>query len=121
MAKTGFVYLYLALFCVLFGAVYECFSHGVFSYYMIYAFIFPLAGGALPFFLLEFSGCRVPGRLPLNLYHSGIAALTVGCIFRGVLEIYGTTNPLTIVYWAAGWGLALCGVMWYLIESWKRD
>ena len=31
------------------GAVYEHFSFGVYSYFMIYAFAIPLAGGALPF------------------------------------------------------------------------
>ena len=42
-------YLAAALFCALFGAVYEIFSHEVYSYPMIYAFAIPLAGGALPF------------------------------------------------------------------------
>ena len=50
MAKTGFAYLFATLFCMLFGAVYEHFSHQVFSYYMVYAFVFPMGGGVLPFF-----------------------------------------------------------------------
>lgn len=53
--KTALVYLLASLFCVLFGAVYELFGHGVYSYFMIYAFVFPLAGGTLPFFLLGFA------------------------------------------------------------------
>ena len=63
--KTALVYLLLSLFCVLFGAVYELFSHGVYSFSMIYAFVFPLAGGALPFLLLGF--CKMkkyPGGTP---------------------------------------------------------
>lgn len=117
MAQTGFVYLGLSLFCALFGAVYEGFSHGVYSYFMIYAFGFPLAGGALPFFALAFSDRRPPGRAALNLYHSGIAAMTVGSLFEGVLEIYGTTNRLVAVYWMVGGLLWGCALFFYLIGS----
>ena len=31
-----------------------------------------------------------------------LEALTVGSIVTGIPEIYGTTNPLTIVYWILG-------------------
>ena len=48
--KTGLQYFTAALFCALFGAVYELFSHSVFSYYMLYAFMIPPVGGALLFF-----------------------------------------------------------------------
>lgn len=110
MAKTGFVYLLMTIICALFGAIYERFSHDVFSYYMIYAFAFPLVGGVLPFFSLAYSSLRLPGRFSLNLYHSGIAAMTVGSMFQGALEIYGTTNGFVCVYWAVGTALLLCGV-----------
>lgn len=50
LQNTIFGYLAVTAACVLLGAVYETFSHGVFSYYMIYAFAFPLAGGVIPFF-----------------------------------------------------------------------
>ena len=110
-AKTSFVYLLISLFCALFGAVYERFSHGVYSFYMIYAFAFSLAGGTLPFFVLHLLRTgRYPGALARNLYHSGIATLTVGSIVRGVLEIYGTTNVLAGYYWIAGGALWLAGV-----------
>ena len=110
MAQTGFVYLGMSLFCALFGAVYEGFSHGVYS-------CFPLAGGVLPFFALAFSNRRPPGRAALNLYHSGIAAMTVGSLFKGALEIYGTTNRLVAVYWMVGGLLWGCALFFYLIGS----
>ena len=99
-------YLAAALFCALFGAVYEIFSHEVYSYPMIYAFAIPLAGGALPF--LAFAAgllkqWRFPGTISRSLYHAGIAALTIGSIMQGILEIYGTTNMLLWAYWIAGW------------------
>ncbi len=101
--RWEFAYLLISLFCLLFGAVYERFSHEVYSGFMLYAFAVPLIGGTLLCFLLDrFSRERMPGRLVRNLYNSGIAALTVGCIFQGVLEIYGTTNKLMIIYWITG-------------------
>lgn len=111
--RISLIYLCISIFCAFFGAVYEHFSHEVYSYYMLYAFAFPLVGGTLPFSLIAALRARAPGRLAQNLYHAGIAALTVGCIFTGVLEIYGTTNSLVNVYWAIGGGLVIAGVAAY--------
>ncbi len=120
-AKAGFVYLLITLFCAIFGAIYENFSHEVYSGYMIYAFLFPLIGGALPFSSMSLFGCgrgcsRVPGRFPVNLYNAGIATLTMGSIFQGVLDIYGTTNTLICVYWFTGAGFVSIGVLLYLTQ-----
>ncbi|MCD8005397.1 MAG: hypothetical protein LUF29_00245 [Oscillospiraceae bacterium] len=112
--KTGLVYLGCSLFLALFGAVYEIFSHEVYSYYMIYAFAIPLAGGALPSFLFAYFGKHIPNRASHNLYNSGIAALSIGSVFTGVLKIYGTTNRLTAVYWVVGFGLIIISVCLYL-------
>ncbi|MDO4547182.1 MAG: hypothetical protein Q4D04_03695, partial [Clostridia bacterium] len=91
IAKCAFIYLLISIFCALFGAIYEHYSHDVYSYYMLYAFMFPLAGGTLPALAMALFSRRIPARPALNLYNSGIAALTIGSIFAGVLEIYGTT------------------------------
>lgn len=120
MAKTGFLYLFLSMFCILFGAVYEYFSHEVYSKFMLYAFAFPLAGGALPFFGMAFYRIPVPGRAARNLYHSGIVSLTIGSVMEGVLEIYGTTNRLVLVYWVWGIGFLLLGLILYGTENRKR-
>lgn len=110
--KTAFVYLLVSVFCALLGAVYELFSHEVYSYYMIYAFAFPLVGGTLPFFAFAFSRAkRYPRAVSRNLYHTGIAVLTVGSILRGVLEIYGTTNRLIKIYWILGIVLTVIGAI----------
>ncbi len=114
--KTAFVYLIISLFCVLFGAVYEYFSHEVYSGYMIYAFVFPMisAGAFLAICLSPLK--KYPGVVARNLYHSGIATLTVGSIIRGVLDIYGTTNSLVMFYWIVGVVLLVVGIVWYFIE-----
>lgn len=116
--KTAFVYLLVSLFCVLFGAVYEMFSYEVYSFYMIYAFAFPLAGGTLPFFVLSLIRVKkYPNALARNLYHSGIAALTVGSIIRGVLDIYGTTNVLTEYYRNVGFSFVLSGILVFVVTA----
>ena len=92
-----------AKFCALFAWIYEHYSHGVWSYPMVFAFIYPLAGGALC--SLVIGKANPPGAV---FWRSGIAALTVGSLFRGALEIYGTTHRLTALYTFAG--IALCAV-----------
>jgi len=104
-------YAAASLFCALFGAVYELFSHEVYSYSMIYAFIIPLAGGALPFLAIATGRIkRFPGSISRGLFHAAIATLTVGSIMKGVLEIYGTTSALLPAYWIAG-GLLIAGAV----------
>ena len=120
MAKASFIYLLISLFCVLFGMIYEHFSHEVYSGYMIYAFLFPLIMCTLVFFVLALFGRRFPGAIALNLYHSSVTALTVGSIFRGVLDIYGTDNPLIAVYWVSGITLGFAAVICYIISCLKK-
>ena len=104
-------YIATSLFCALFGAVYELFSHEVYSYSMIYAFAIPLAGGALPFLAVAMGHIgRFPGRISRSLYHAAITTFTIGSIMKGVLEIYGTTSALLPVYWIAG-GLLIAGAV----------
>ncbi len=113
-------YLLSAVLCALFGAVYELFSHEVWSCFMICAFAFPLLLGAIPFFLMQKRGKPFPGRAA-ELVHAGVAALTVGSILQGVLEIYGTSNPLTISYWVAGGALTAIGWLLTFIKQAVRE
>ncbi len=113
----AFRYLAASIFCALFGAIYEAFSFGVYSYFMIYAFGWPLIFGTLPFLARgakKQSGSvagqgRLLRRWGLRLYHAGVATLTVGSIFRGILDIYGTTSNITKYYWIVGGGLVGVG------------
>lgn len=106
---------------MIFAAIYEYFSHQVYSGYMILAFTIPLVGGALPFLVIALLGRKFPGRAAVNLYNSGIAALTVGSIMRGGLEIYGTTNNLTDVYWLAGGALGAAGILAYIVDDERQE
>ena len=112
LLRTARNYLLITLFTAFFGAVYEYFSFGVYSAFMLYAFAVPLVFGVLPFLLL---GMRIqpPGIPPLagRCWHTGTAALTIGCLVKGVLDIYGTESPLIPVYWAAGGVSLLAGIL----------
>ena len=118
--KLILIDLIAALFCALFGAVYEAFGHGVYSYGMLYAFAFPLALGVFPLYLIDVLHAPYPGKALRNLWHAGIATLTVGSIVSGVLELYGTTNPLTIVYWILGGAAVLTGIVGYAFRLLKK-
>ncbi len=115
--KLILIDLAASLFCALFGAVYELFSHGVYSYGMIYAFAFPLVLGVLPLLLITMLRAPYPNRFARSVYHAGIAALTVGSLVSGALEIYGTTNPLTLVYWILGGLLVALGAAGYIVTA----
>ena len=108
-----------AMFLAFFGAVYERFSHEVYSYWMIYAFAFPLVLGVLPWSVLALFDRSEPVRSAAQLWDSGVLTLAVGSVFAGVLEIYGTTNRLWLVYPAAGLALLLSGAVWSLTAKRK--
>lgn len=115
--KLVFTYLLATIVCASFGAVYESFSHGVYSYYMLYAFMIPLLGGTLPFSYVLYFRSKIPRPMARRFHHFGISALTVGCIFCGVLEIYGTTNCLVIVYFTVGGMFLFLGNLMYLLQK----
>ncbi len=116
--RTRNAFLGAAAGVAAFAAVYEMFSHRVYSLSLILAFLIPLLGGALPYSLLQGrKRSRKPGVFARCFYNSGLAALTAGSIFRGILEIYGTTSRLGIVYRATGLILCLSGLILYVCGS----
>lgn len=110
-------HLAAGIFLMLFGAIYEYFSYGVYSYYMIYAGMIPIALGVLPYYLIGMYGRKIPRKTAVGAWNSGIAALAVGSVFKGVLEIYGTTNGMIWVYPAAGFILLAVGAGIYAFFS----
>ncbi len=103
------------VFLALFGAIYEIFSHEVYSYYMIYAFAIPLLMGVLPYTLMLIKDFH-PRIWFISLWNTAIATLSIGCVFAGVLAIYGTTNSLIIVYPIAGVVLILLSIASFFIR-----
>ncbi len=120
--KHALIYCIITLFCAAFGGIYEHFSYGVYSSNMLYAFIYPLAGGILPVIIVILTGkfrLTPQTRMSVYMYNSGIALFTVGSILKGVLDIYGTTNHLIKYYYVCGSVLLLIGIVGYIF-SYKR-
>lgn len=113
-------YFAVAVFCGIFSVVYEHFSHGVYSDFMIRLFAIPLLGGVLPFLLIRIFSLPFPNRLSLNAYNSAVASIAVGCCMQGVFEIYGTVSSLIPYYFYAGAVFAFFGIMAYLLSTMKR-
>ena len=106
------------IFVFAFAQIYGLFSHGVYSVFMSYAFLLPLSLIFLPKLLNLCTGNRLwNGSLDIEeeegkklfftslaffLWKSGVAVLTVGSIYKGVLEIYGTSGTFEWIYLVVG-------------------
>ncbi|MBQ4424726.1 MAG: hypothetical protein II882_03185 [Lachnospiraceae bacterium] len=121
LLRHAILFLAAALITAFVGAVYERFAHSVYSYYMIYAFAIPLGLGTLPLLLFVQKNWRMPPRFTVNTWYAGVATLTVGSIFKGVLDIFGTTKKLLIVYPVAGGILLLLGAGSYILAGKKQE
>ncbi|MCR5449134.1 MAG: hypothetical protein K6F23_07015 [Solobacterium sp.] len=119
--RSGLLYGYAALFFAAFGAVYELFSHEVYSYYMIYAFMIPAVLGVVPYFGVYHLGLHLPSGIVTQLYASGVMTLTMGSIMRGVLDIYGTTSDKLVLYLYAGTVLYAAGIAAFVYINRKPE
>jgi FtsH-binding integral membrane protein len=93
-----------AVFLLVFALIYEHFSHGVISGYMLGAWLIPLAG-SLPYLGSKRLYRRHAAKngeqrntAASGLWQLGIFTLSQGFIMKGIIEIYGTTNRWTAVY-----------------------
>lgn len=118
--KTILVYLILSVFSIVVDNVYALFGHGVRSAAMSLMFLYPLIGGALVYFILYLAILRICSarwyRLGYNLYNAGIAALTVGSFFKGILDIAGTESGYSRMFAILGWGMAAAGILIFIIS-----
>ncbi len=114
-SKRTLAYVVITIATALCGGIYEYFGHGVYSYYMLYAFAIPLLCGVLPNSIAAIRGTPKPHKAAYNLYNSGVATLTVGSFFEGVLEVYGTTNSLVFIYLYIGVCLLILGIIAHII------
>ena len=112
------IYIIATLTCILFAMIYESFSHGVISYFMIFSCIIPLILGVGVSYILCFEKNRkMPTITENHLYNAGVATLTFGSIIEGVLQIYGTTNWKVYIYLGIGTLLLGMAIVRYLIRK----
>lgn len=115
LRRTVWSHLILSAVAVVVDKVYGIYSHGVDSAAMTWMFLYPLIGGALYCFVVGKLFPRITHsascRVLLNLHNSGIAALTIASLLKGVFEIAGTSSPHLVYYNATGWGFLAAGLI----------
>ena len=112
--KTSITYLILTVVTVIIEKIYRLFGHGVTSPAMTWMFFYPLAGGLLIYLVSRTKIGIVDAerfRSFSNLYHSGIATLTIGSFLKGVLVIAGTDSVYPPYFYIVGFGMVLFGIL----------
>ena len=118
LRRAVFSYVGISVFCIIFFLVYNQFSHGVHSPFMTWLFGWPLVFGVIPCLVLD--KCRrfhSPGRISFNVWNSGVAALTVSSLLRGIFEIAGTGSDYQEWLMAAGGIMVAAGAIAYIIRK----
>ena len=103
-------YLAVSLVLILFGMIYEHFSHEVYSPWMVGLCAVPLLTGALPAMAIACLKVNVSWSAS-QLWACAVLTLTLGCCFAGVLEIYGTTSPWLPWFFVLSGALMVCSVL----------
>lgn len=106
-----------SIFILIFGIIYEMFSHGVVSYYMIFAFLIPLIDFLINTIFIN-SKIKV-NKISKNLFSMSICTFTFLSIIKGVLDIYGTTNNLISVYLIVGLILLVTSIILFIKTEWS--
>ncbi len=112
------IYGAASIFCLILFIIYDRFSHNVRSPFMTFLFLWPLLLGALPALVLRlFPALPRPTYFTRNAYNSGVAAVTVSSMLRGIFEIAGTASPLQTGLMIAGFVMIGAGLFSYVASA----
>ena len=103
-------YLIVSVVCLICSLIYEHYSHGVVSIFMLYAFVVPLSAGILRLIFDKW--------LNNTIYRASWITLLVYSYMRGVIEIFGTTNKYLPIFLYTGIGLLLLSIT--IVEQNKK-
>lgn len=109
LKKENKYILGFSMFILIFGIIYEMFSHGVISYFMIFAFTIPLINYIFNLVIIN-NSIRIK-TISKNLFSSSIITFTLYSVLKGILDIYGTTNSLINIYLIIGILLLITSVI----------
>lgn len=116
LKKTILCYTLLTVFFFAGSRIYEHFSFGETSAFMHYLFLIPLIGGTLLVALQLF--VKGLSRLSLNLWNSGVATLTAGALYRGIVNLSGRSTTMDRPYYYVGFAfLALAFISIFFVRS----
>jgi hypothetical protein len=111
-------FLILTALCLVFSIIYNRYSHGVTSSYMTFLCLYPLLLGTVPSFLLSIHRfLPLPFQLSMNLYNTGLAAVTLSSAMRGIFEIAGTGSVLQVILMIIGILFLIAGALVYIFQS----
>ena len=118
MNRSIIIYGAVSIFCLILFIIYDRFSHNVRSPFMTWLFLWPFLLGVLPALLLQvFPLLPRPSFFSRNAYNSGVAAVTVSSMLRGIFEIAGTASVLQTGLMIAGFAMILAGLVSYVIST----
>ncbi|MFZ1251712.1 MAG: hypothetical protein WAR04_04760 [Streptococcus suis] len=117
-SRTFISYLAMAAFLFIFSRIYESLSYGEVSVFMHYMFCATLVGGILLLGLLQVKPNL--SRMTYNLWNSGIATITAGCLFRGIINLSGRSTTLDQPYWHVGAGFLALSLITLFISDTRR-
>ena len=117
-SRTFISYLAIAAFLFIFSRIYESLSYGEVSVFMHYMFCATLVGGILLLGLLQVKPNL--SRMTYNLWNSGIATITAGCLLRGIINLSGRSTTLDQPYWHVGAGFLALSLITLFISDTRR-
>lgn len=121
--RTALAYLLISGILIAVNYIYSLFAHGVSSAAMENMYWYTLFGGTLVFLFLGIVSMNLEThkgyRVGLNSYSAGIAALTSGGFFQGVLEIAGSDSGLLQIFRIGGWILVSFGLPGLIVACLK--
>ncbi|MGQ7560161.1 hypothetical protein ACTGUR_00075 [Streptococcus suis] len=109
VSRTFISYLAITAFLFIFSRIYESLSYGEVSIFMHYMFCVTLIGGAVLLGLLQLMPTL--SRLSYNLWNSGVATITAGCLLRGIINLSGRSTTLDQPYWYIGVGFLVLALI----------
>ncbi len=114
-------YFFTMLFCIVFSFVYSQFSHGVTSFHMTYLFLYPLLLGVVVGLLFYyFEKESTDYFLAAHLYHTGVVALILSSLLKGIFDIAGTASIYQTALTILGVIMLICGIIVYVFCKIKQ-
>ncbi len=111
-------YSILTLFCFVVSYIYSLFSHGVSSIHMSFMFLYPLIFGVLSGIIVMIcSKTKKQYFFATHLYHTGVIALLLSSMLRGIFEIAGTASDYQIYLMCLGILMIGFGVICFIIKK----
>ncbi|MFZ2951395.1 MAG: hypothetical protein WA036_00155 [Streptococcus suis] len=117
-SRTFISYLSIATFLFIFSRIYESLSYGEVSVFMHYMFCATLVGGIVLLGLLQIKPNL--SRMTYNLWNSGVATITAGCLLRGIINLSGRSTTLDQPYWYVGAGFLALSLITLFISDTRR-